>query len=138
MSETQRPQNRRSTERRAGPRTAPGGTVWYVLGFLLLLALAQTFFLQLRSGETISYSDFKMLVRQGKVQEVTLSDDRLYGVQKPESGQQKGKAFSAIRVADAKLPEDLEAHGVKYAGEVASRWLADFIPWILMLVFIVG
>jgi cell division protease FtsH len=130
------PVNRRPGDRRA-PRP-PGGAVWYVLGFLLLLALAQAFFMKLANGETISYSDFKMSVRQGRVQDVTLSDDRLYGTFKPVASEQKGKPFSAIRVTDAKLPEELEAHGVKYTGEIASRWLSDVIGWVIPLLFIVG
>jgi cell division protease FtsH len=138
MAETPRPQNRRGGERRTGPRATPGGAVWYVLGFLLLLALAQAFFYQIQNGDTISYSDFKVLVRDGKVQDVTLSDDRLHGTLKPVGGEPRGKPFSAIRVADAKLPEELEAHGVKYTGEVASRWLSDVIGWVIPLLFIVG
>ena len=104
MAETPRQQNRRTTDRRAGPRTAPGGAVWYVLGFLMLLALAQAFFYQLQSGETISYSEFKALVRQDKVQEVVLSEDRARGLLKPEGGQ-KPKPFTAVRVdaADGEL-----------------------------------
>jgi len=123
--------NRRLGERRTGPR--PGGAVWYILGFLLLLAVAQAFFFQLQGGDTVSYSDFKNMVRQDKVQEVTLSDDRVHGKLKD------GKTFQAVRVtADAKLPEELEQHGVKYSGEVASRWLSDVIGWVLPLLFIVG
>jgi cell division protease FtsH len=132
------PQNRRAGERRGPARPTAGSAVWYVLGFLLLLALAQAFFYQIQNGETIPYSDFKMKVREGQVQEVTLSDDRLHGILKPAGGEKTGKPFSAIRVTDAKLPEDLEAHGVKYTGEVASRWLADVIGWIIPLLFIVG
>jgi cell division protease FtsH len=135
---TQRPQNRRGGERRSGPRTAPGGAVWYVLGFLLLLALAQAFFYQITNGETIPYSDFKVLVRDGKVQEVFVSEDRIRGTYKPAAGEKTGKPFSAVRVADPKLPEELEAHGVKYTGEVSSRWISDVIGWILPLLFIVG
>jgi cell division protease FtsH len=135
---TQRSQNRRGSERRSGPRTAPGGAVWYVLGFLLLLALAQAFFYQITNGETIPYSDFKVLVRDGKVQEVFVSEDRLRGTLKPASGEKTGKQFSAVRVADPKLPEQLEDHGVKYTGEVSSRWISDVIGWILPLLFIVG
>ena len=58
MPETQRPSrgNRRVGDRRTTPRSAPGGAVWYVLGVLLLLALAQAFFVQMQSGETIPYS----------------------------------------------------------------------------------
>src|SRR3954466_2407106 len=129
--------NRRTGERRTGPRAAPGGAVWYVLGFLLLLALAQAFFFQLQSGETLSYSDFKVKVRADQVQEVTLSDDRVRGVLKPTDGG-KGKLFSAIRVTDPKLSEELDAHGVKHTGEGASRWISDVLGWVIPLLLIVG
>jgi cell division protease FtsH len=139
MADTSKPpaKSRRPNERRTGPRAAPGGAVWYVLGFLLLLALAQAFFVQLQTGETIPYSEFKTLVRDGKVQEVTLSDDRVHGTLKPVGGE-RPKAFTAVRVVDAKLPEELEAHGVQYKGEVANRWLTEVIGWIVPLLFIVG
>jgi cell division protease FtsH len=139
MSDTSKPpaKNRRSAERRSGPRTAPGGAVWYVLGFLVLLALAQAFFVQLQTGETIPYSEFKTLVRDNKIQEVLVSDEKVRGVYKP-IGAEKPKPFSAVRVDDPKLPEELEAHGVKYTGEVANRWVTEVIGWIIPLLLIVG
>src|SRR6266545_2074099 len=137
MPETKPPaNNRRASERRLGPRATPGGAVWYVLGFLLLLALAQAFFFQIQGGETLSYSDFKAAVRADKIQEVTLSEDRVRGLMKP-GGAEKAKPFTAVRVTDAKLPEDLEAHGVKYTGEVATRWMPDLLGLILPIIFIV-
>jgi len=139
MADTSRPssnRNRRLNDRRT-PSRAPGGAVWYVLGVLLLLALAQAFFSQMQSGETIPYSDFKTFVREGRVQEVTLSDDRVRGLLKPTDGG-KPKPFSAIRVTDERLPADLEEHGVKFQGEVSSRWVSDIIGWIIPLVFIVA
>jgi cell division protease FtsH len=138
MADTPRPpaRNRRTGERRVNPRS-PGSAIWYVLGFMLLLAVAQAFFYQMQGGETISYSDFKNLIREDKVQEVTLSEEHVRGLLKPE-GNAKPKPFSAVRVADDKLPEDLEAHGVKYTGEVPNRWLSDILGWIIPLVFIVG
>jgi cell division protease FtsH len=140
MPESSRPssnKNRRAAERRTTPRPTPSGAVWYVLGVLLLLALAQAFFTQLQTGETIPYSEFKRLVREERVQEVTLSEDRVRGFLKPV-GSDKPKPFSAVRVADDKLPAELEQHGVKYTGEVSSRWLSDIIGWIIPLVFIVA
>ena len=139
MADTTKPpaKNRNSNERRLGSRQPPGGAVWYVLGFLLLLALAQAFFLQLQTGDTVPYSEFKAYVREDKVQEVTLSDERVRGTLKGPAGE-RGKTFSAVRVVDAKLPEELEAHGVKYAGEMASRWVTEVIGWVIPLLFIVG
>jgi cell division protease FtsH len=130
--------NRRGSERRTGPRTAPGGAIWYVLGFLILLALTQAFFIKLQTGDTISYSDFKALVREGKVEEVTLSEERVHGTLKA-IGTERPKPFTAVRVvADAKLPEELEKNAVKYKGEVANRWLTELIGWVIPLLLIIG
>ena len=132
------PANRRSGDRRTGPRP-PGGAAWYVLAFLLLLALAHAFFLKIQGGETISYSQFKEFVRQDKVEEVTLSDEQLRATLKKVAGEPRGKIVSAVRVTDAKLTEDLEAHGVKYTGEIPNRWLSDIVfSWVLMILFLVG
>ncbi len=138
MAEPQKTQNRnrRLADRRMNPR-APGGAIWYVLGFLLLLALAQAFFFQLQGGETLPYSEFKRLVREDRVQEVTVGEDRIRGTLKPVDGE-KGRPFTTVRVADDKLPEELEQHRVKYQGEVPNRWLSDVIGWIIPLVLIVA
>jgi cell division protease FtsH len=110
--------------------------MWYALGFLLLLALGQAFFFSIQSGETISYSEFKALVRDGKVQEVTVAEDRVRGTTRPENG--RSRTFAAVRIEDPKLLEDLEQHGVKYTGEVASRWVAEILGWVIPLVFLIA
>ena len=59
------PRDKRRGERRSlGTGGRPGGAVWYVLGFLMLMALAQTWFLT-PGGHPISYSEFKQAVRGG-------------------------------------------------------------------------
>jgi cell division protease FtsH len=111
--------------------------MWYVLGFLLLLALGNAFFFSLQSGQTISYSDFKTLVRDSRVQEVTVGEDRIRGQlkQAPEKGTRN---FTVVRIEDPKLIEDLEKNGVKFTGEVANRWMAEVLGWVIPLVFLVA
>jgi cell division protease FtsH len=110
--------------------------VWYILAFLLLLALGQAFFFTLQSGRTIQYSEFKNLVRQGKVQEVVVAEDRVRGKLKtPENGQ---STFVAIRIEDPQLLQDLDKSGVRYTGEVSSKWLPELLGWIIPLLFLVG
>jgi cell division protease FtsH len=111
--------------------------MWYVLGFLLLLALGQAFFFSIQSGRTVPYSDFKTMVRDGRVQEVTVAEDRVRGMLKtaPEG---QPKAFTTVRIEDPKLIEDLEKAGVKYTGEVASRWLGEVLGWVIPLVFLIA
>ncbi len=130
------PQNRRGGDRRLGTRSAPS-SIWYVLGFLLLLALAQAFFSSLQSGRTIPYSELKTLVRDGKVQEVVVAEDRVRGTLKGTSDT-RSRTFTAVRIEDPKLIEDLERYGVKYTGEVTSRWIGEVLSWVIPLVFLIA
>ena len=111
--------------------------MWYVLAVVLLLALAQAFFFSLQSGQAISYSEFKNLVREGNVQEVTVAEDRIRGTLKqvPEG---RPRSFTAIRIEDPKLLEELEKSGVKYTGEITSRWLGEVLGWVIPLVFLIA
>jgi cell division protease FtsH len=122
--------------RRLPPRPAPGTTMWLVLGVLLLAAVGNAVFFTLRAGKEISYSEFKTRVRDGKVQEVTVAEDRVQGMLKSDEGQ--GRAFVAVRIEDPKLVEDLEKHGVKYTGVVANRWVAEVLGWVLPLIFLIA
>ena len=69
---------RRIPEESAGPCPAAGGSMWYALGFLLLLALAQTYFL-VPAGRQVPYSEFKSLVKQGKIAEATVGEQVIRG-----------------------------------------------------------
>ena len=110
--------------------------MWLVLGVLLLVAVGNAVFFTLRAGKEISYSEFKTRVRDGKVQEVTVAEDRVQGMLKADEGQ--GRAFVTVRIEDPKLVEDLEKHGVKYTGVVANRWVAEVLGWVLPLIFLIA
>jgi cell division protease FtsH len=113
----------------------PSSSLWYGLAFLLLLGLAQMYYLT-PNGRTLSYSDFKQFVKSGQVAEVTISDQTIRGALKNDDP--KGRTFQTTRVEDPKLVEDLEAKGVKYTGEPTNRWLPDLLGWIIPLIFFIG
>jgi len=131
------PRGKKPGERRLTPRPGPSSAMWYVLGFLLLLALGNAFFFSLQSGQAISYSDFKGLVREGRVQEVTVAEDRIRG-QLKEAPEKSSRNFTVVRIEDPKLIEDLEKNSVKFTGEVANRWMAEVLGWVIPLVFLVA
>jgi cell division protease FtsH len=128
---------RRKGDRRLPSRPAPGQTVWLVLGFLLMLALGQALFYSMQTGETLAYSDFKAAVRAGKVQEVLVAQDRVRGTLKAE-GDKKARPFTAVRIEDPKLVEELEKYGVTHRGEVASRWMGEVLGWVIPVIFFVA
>jgi cell division protease FtsH len=132
--------NPRGGDRR-GPRPLagrPSTSLWYGLAFLLLLGVAQMYFLT-PAGRSIPYSEFKSLLKNGKVAEVAISDQTIRGTLTEGTGSDpKSKQFTTTRVEDPKLTEELEAKNVKYTGELSNHWLTDVLGWIIPLVFFIG
>src|SRR5438045_6857450 len=133
--------NPRAGDRR-GPRQLggrPSSSLWYGLAFLLLLGMTQMYFLA-PSGRAIPYSDFKSLLRNGQVAEVSISYQSIRGTLKEGAAgtDAKNRQFTTTRVEDPKLTEELEARGVKYTGETANHWLPDLLGWIIPLLFFIG
>jgi len=120
-------------KRQAGPRPT---ALWWVLGALLVLAIGQAFFLA-PGGKQIPYSEFKSLVRSGQVAEVAVGDTHIRGaLKKADDGAAGG--FSTTRIDDPKLVEDLEQAGVKYSGELVSRWLPEILGWVVPILLLIG
>src|SRR5687767_1364169 len=115
------PRDKRPGDRRTltGPGR-PAGAIWYVLGFLVVMALAQTWFLA-PSGRQVTYSEFKQAVRAGQVEEVAVGDQMLRGTFNRDVNGSRN--FTATRIEDPKLLEELDAAGVRYSGELVSRWI---------------
>src|ERR1700716_590006 len=132
--------NPRGGDRR-GPRPLagrPSTSLWYGLAFLLLLGVAQMYFLT-PAGRSIPHPEFKSLLKSGKVAEVAISDQTIRGTLTEATGSDaKSKQFTTTRVEDPKLTEELEAKNVKYTGELSNHWLTDVLGWIIPLVFFIG
>jgi cell division protease FtsH len=109
--------------------------LWWVLGALTLLAIAQAYFLA-PAGQQISYSEFKSQVRAGQVAEVEVGDTIIHGtLKKAENG---ATAFTTTRIEDPKLVEELDQAGVKYSGEIVSRWLPEILSWVFPFLLIIA
>jgi cell division protease FtsH len=123
-----------------GPRpfgARPGG-IWWAVAFVLLLGLAQLYFMA-PPGRSLPYSEFKTLVKSGQVTEVTIGEQIVRGTLRESSNTPPASPqFTTIRVDDPKLIEDLEAQNVRYTGEAVSRWLPEVLGWIIPLVFFVA
>src|SRR5216683_850549 len=135
--------NPRGGERRPprplGAGARPSSPLWYGLALLVVLGIAQMYFLT-PAGRSIPYSEFKAFLKSGQVAEVSIADQQIRGTLKQDAGAdgKQSRQFTTTRVEDPKLTEELEAKGVKYTGEVVNRWLPDLLGWIIPLLFLVG
>jgi len=117
----------------------PSSPLWYGLALLLALGIAQAYFMT-PPGRPIPYSEFKSLVRNGGVAEISIGDQAIHGTLKGDAGgdAKQSKQFTVSRVEDPKLTEELDAKGVKYTGEAMNRWLPELLGWVIPLLFLVG
>jgi cell division protease FtsH len=101
----------------------------------------------------VSYSEFKALVRKGKVANLTLgketiggtlSTEGLEGLLPRESVEElkrlggATRPFVTTRVDDPGLVAELEQAKVKFAGHVENTWLLTLLSWILPALVFVG
>jgi cell division protease FtsH len=120
-------------DRRQAPRPA---ALWWVLGALTLMALAQAYFLA-PAGRQVSYSEFKGMVRGGQVAEVSVGTAIIRGTLK-KAGDDGATAFITTRIEDPKLIEELDQAAVKYSGEIASRWVDGVLGWVIPILLFVA
>ena len=101
MAPLKKPRLPKSQKDRPGPRRPisprPVQSTWYLLALFLVLALVQTYIF-MPSGRTIPYSEFKTLVAQDKVAEVTVNDQSIRGQLKDSAADAKSRAFVVTRV----------------------------------------
>jgi cell division protease FtsH len=116
-----------------GSTPARPTVIWWVLGALVILALGQAYLLS-PTGRQVPYSEFKGFVRGGQVAEVMVGDATIRGTLKKSD---PPNTFTTTRIDDPKLVEELDQHGVKYSGEVVSRWLPEVLSWLIPVMLLV-
>ncbi|WP_434032997.1 ATP-dependent zinc metalloprotease FtsH [Cupriavidus sp. a3] len=128
-------------------------SLWYILVAVTAILIAQSFFVA-SHVETLPYSDFKVLLRAGKLKNVTVGEGAITGVlstdgidkllpkQQVDEMLREGKGdhqFSTLRVNDPNLIQDLEAAKVRFVGQADNKWIAALLSWVVpaMLFFVV-
>src|SRR5574337_1087644 len=103
--------------------------MYFVAAFFLVLAVHD--FLIARHTETLSYSEFKVLLNAGKVEDLTLGTRII-------SGRLKREGLEGL-LPKAKVEEiQLETLKVRFAGEVESTWFITLLSWVLPALIFVG
>jgi cell division protease FtsH len=111
----------------------------YFIVALLLMILIQNIFLA-DTVHRIPYSEFKDMLRTGKVESVTLSQDEIRGLLKEGQEAALGgtRMFLTVRVQDADLVSELEQHGVKFSGRYENTWVTTLLSWVVPILIFFG
>jgi cell division protease FtsH len=83
----------------------------------------------------LPYSQFQQLVREKKVAEVQVGEDRLQGTLKEPL---EGKTRFVTNRVGAELSKELDEAGVKYTGTAENRLLEALLSWLLPVALFFG
>ena len=106
--------------------------IWYILIAAFVLMSLSSYIFNPVVGN-ISYSEFKELVRDGRIESCQITSSLIKGTLKVEDYRsEKKKTFVTARVDDPELVKELEAQGVKFSGNYENTWLQQFLfAWII-------
>jgi cell division protease FtsH len=113
-------------------------SIWYVLLAVMAVVIVHDFILAMSQVEELPYSEFKRLVTEGKVAEVSVTSQVLTGKLKPEGESKEQKGFRTVRVEDPDLVRELNQHGVTFTGVIESTFLRDLLSWVIPGAIFVG
>ena len=107
--------------------------LWLLIGVGLMLILPSLWGTPTR--EQLSYSDFKTMLRQGRIAQVQIAAHTLQGTLRPTADSKNAppQHFITVRVEDPGLLHDLEAQGVQYRGQYDNPVLKTLLVWLIPL-----
>ncbi len=109
---------------------------WYVIVAVLSVLFLQHLYTQYTQIEPISYSRFQHLLEQGQIEQISITDQYIYGSLKTQHAD-GFQEFVTTRV-DPEFAEELEKYNVEYTGVVKSTWLRDLLSWLLPMAIFIG
>jgi cell division protease FtsH len=121
--------------------------VLYFAALLLMAVVMVTIFL-FPPIHDIPYSQFKQLLRAGKVADLKIGTSTIQGTlldqtaiphtDTPAAPPSTSQRFTTTRVEDPNLVNELEAHGIVFTGQADNTWIMNLLAWMVPLVLLVG
>jgi cell division protease FtsH len=113
-------------------------SIWYVMIAIWgILFLQNLFFSQFRPRD-ISYSEFLQNLEAGKIVEVSVQKDKIFGkMLVEENNVEKTVNFDTVRV-DLDLSRKLAQYNVRFRGEPESTFLLTLFSWVFPVLLFFG
>jgi len=113
-------------------------SIWYVLLAVWAVLIIQNAISQFYQLKRIPYSEFITALEQGRVLEVSITQDRIQGKMKTTTeGGEKIEEFITIRV-DPELSDKLAQYNVKFTGVIESTFFRDLLSWVVPILLFMG
>jgi cell division protease FtsH len=110
-------------------------TIWYIVIAFLLIFLLQNYLTSQKVNE-ISYSQFKNLVRENRVEDLVITPENIKGKIKGGAGiELSGEPFQTVRVEDPELIKELDKTGIQYKGKRENKWVTGIFAWVIPIIF---
>jgi cell division protease FtsH len=113
--------------------------LWYALAAVFGILLLQTLWQQYQQVEPIPYSQFQAYLRDGKIDDIVITDQYIRGTIKGAKSGEPSE-FVTTRV-EPSVAAELEKYGVKFRGATESgigTLLRDILSWVLPVVVFFG
>jgi cell division protease FtsH len=109
---------------------------WYLMIAVLALVVIQGLWQQAQRTEYLPYSEFETYLKDGKIDNLTITETRIIGELKgAEAGQPD--SFVTTRV-EPSFAQQLQQYGVKFRGGTDSNFFSNLLSWVLPAVIFFG
>ncbi len=109
---------------------------WYFVFALFFLMAIQSWWTELRSVESVPYSEFQAMLENGHLESISISDANIRG--KLKSPTAHGHDFIETIRIDPAFAQDLAAYDVEYSGRIDSDWLPQLLSWIVPILLLLA
>jgi len=107
--------------------------IWYAFIAVGLLLMFQSWYTTWKTVEPIPYSQFEQLLKDGKISEVEVREQRLVGkFKEPQDG---GRTQFTTNRVPSELAAELSKYGVKFNGTVQNTFISNLLSWVIPLAF---
>lgn len=112
-------------------------SLWYLLLILWGLVILYGYLTPQRQIK-LTYSEFKDLLEEGRIVEITIGEEEIEGkALLDKEGQRQEGRFVTVRVDDPDLVKELRAKGVKFAGKQRYTFLKGLLSWVVPLLLLI-
>ena len=112
-------------------------SIWYVLLGIWFVLLLHNMIASALMVKTIPYSAFIQYVKDGRVSEISVSENVIQGQLNADDGSENSDLFRTVRV-DPNISELLDENNVQYSGRIESNFFGTVLSWVIPIALFFG